>query len=131
MYGNSNTDDTEIYMSSPTIPSCSNDSFSIQNHEGLKCLYTNADSLGNKWAELESLVYIHQPDIVGITEVFPKTGDRVDVSSYLLEGFQQFVNPKYCVSGNRGAILFIRNGIDGGSYIKLNNINCKEVAGVK
>jgi len=123
---NSLTSDTEIYMNNSSNSSNTNDSFSIENHEGLKCLYTNADSIGNKWTELESLVYIHQPDIVGLTEAFPKTGDRVDISCFVLEGFQQFVNPRFCDIGNRGTILFIRNGIEGEIYPRMNNISSKE-----
>ena len=45
---------------------------SIYDSGGLKCMYTNADSVANKWSELETLAYIHQPDIIGITEISPK-----------------------------------------------------------
>ena len=45
---------------------------SIYDSGGLKCMYTNADSIANKWSELETLVCIHQPDIIGITEIFPQ-----------------------------------------------------------
>lgn len=40
--------------------------------KNLSCLYTNADQLMNKRSELQALTDIHQPDIIGITEVKPK-----------------------------------------------------------
>ena len=36
------------------------------------CLYTNADQFLNKRAELKRLVEIHNPSIIGITDVKPK-----------------------------------------------------------
>lgn len=86
-------------------------------------MYTNADSIANKWSELETLVYIHQPDIIGITEIFPKD---FELSSYVLKGFQQIMNRKYTDKSNRGAIIFVRDGLEVKSFEKLNNIACKE-----
>ena len=80
---------------------------SIYDSGGLKCMYTNADSIANKWSELETLVCIHQPDIIGITEIFPK-GKDFELSSYVLKGFQQIMNGKFTDKGNRGAVLFVR-----------------------
>ena len=38
----------------------------------LNCMYTNADCLLNKRKELEANIATMQPDIIAITEVFPK-----------------------------------------------------------
>ena len=68
---------------------------SVEYKEGLRCLYTNIDCISNKWTELETLINMQQPHIVGITEVFPKTQDNVNLSAYTLEGFQQLINPRF------------------------------------
>lgn len=52
-------------------------SFSLEDKRWLKCLYTNADSIANKWSELEALVYIYQPDIIGLTKAFSKSSDNI------------------------------------------------------
>ena len=39
----------------------------------IKCLYTNANSLGNKRSELQGITIQHAPDVIGITEVWEKT----------------------------------------------------------
>ena len=64
---------------------------SVQYKEGLKCLYTNIDCISNKWTELEALIYLQNPDIVGITEVFSKNQETINLSAYVLEGFQQLI----------------------------------------
>ena len=116
------TDSTRLYSDS----SSSNVDISVQYKGGLKCLYTNIDCISNKWTELEALIYLQQPDIVGITEVFPKNQDEINLSAYTLEGFQQFVNPQFCVKNNRGTILFARSDLDVMLHDRLNNSSSKE-----
>jgi len=91
-----------------------NSTFELQESDHLKFLYTNADSISNKWTELEALTYIHQPDVISITEAFPKSYESLDMSSYALEGYQSYVNQKFANVGNRGTctLLFIRNNIE-------------------
>lgn len=92
----------------------------------MKCLYTNIPCISNKWTELEALIYLQQPDIVGITEVFPKTRERINLSTYVLEDFQQFVNPRFCEKNNRGTILFVRNSLEVSLHNRLNELSSKE-----
>ena len=39
------------------------------NKDSITCLYTNADSLSNKRTELDTMIEIHRPAIIGIVEV--------------------------------------------------------------
>ena len=40
----------------------------IQEIDGIKCLYTNAECITNKWKELEIVVELHKPKIIGVVE---------------------------------------------------------------
>lgn len=122
---NSVSDDS-INTSHP-LSSSSNTSIETRLNEfgGIKCMYTNADSISNKWTELETLVYIHQPDVIGITEIFPK-GKDFDISSYVLKGFQPILNKNFIDKNNRGCVLFVRDGLEVKSYEKLNDLSSKE-----
>ena len=75
---------------------------------------------------MEALIYLQQPDIVGITEVFPKTRETINLSAYVLEDFQQFVNPRFCEKNNRGTILFVRNSLEVSLHNRLNELSSKE-----
>ncbi|XP_060606940.1 uncharacterized protein LOC132759227 [Ruditapes philippinarum] len=101
-------------------------SISIENQNGLKCLYTNADSISNKWSELEALVYLHQPDIVGLTEAFKKNLENPNLSSYVLQGYHVFCNPKFQNVASRGTLLFVRDYLEVTEYKKLNENSAKE-----
>ena len=80
-------------------------------HDGLKCLYTNADSLQNKLPELELYVESENVDIVAITESLCKNPSEFYDPIFMLKGFA-------CVSNNagRGTLLFIRNNLE---YVRL------------
>ena len=47
----------------------------IFNFKSLKCWYTNVDSLSNKLDELKSKISVNKPDIVALSEIYPKSGD--------------------------------------------------------
>ena len=100
--------------------------FSLKEKGGLKCFYTNCDSIANKWSELEALIYIHQPDIIGLTEAFSKRNESINMSEYEIDGFQQFSNPRFVGKGNRGTILFIRSDLEANLYNRMNDRSCKE-----
>ena len=51
-----------------------NSRVTVATYKSLKCWYTNADSLPNKFCELKSRLTIDKPDIVAITEVNCKIG---------------------------------------------------------
>ena len=107
--------------------SLSQDPFQLVDKNGLKCLYTSADSISNKWSELETLVHIHQPDIIGLTEAFPKNQEtNNDLSGYVLQGYQTFYNEKFIGRGNRGTLLLMRDCLEVSEYKKLNNKLAKE-----
>ena len=85
-------------------------------------MYTNADSISNKWSELETSVHIHQPDIIGLTEAFPKNQEtNDDLSGYVLQEYQTFYNDKFLGRGNRGTLLFMWDCLEVSEYKKLNN----------
>ena len=75
----------------------------------------------NKWTEIECIVYNLQPDIIGIhvTEAFSKSTETVHQGNYVLQGFNQFINPQNVDNSDRGifftdliVFLFIRNGLN-------------------
>ena len=44
----------------------------VFTEKSITCIFTNADTLTNKFPELQTLLEIHRPDIIGVTEVKPK-----------------------------------------------------------
>ena len=120
---------SEVGQSSENLSSITDENeidVSLQYTNGLKCLYTNIDCISNKWTELEALIYLQKPDIVGITEVFSKNQDTVNLSAYVLEGFQQIVNPRFCEKSNRGVIIFVRDSLEVSLHNRLNEISSIE-----
>ena len=78
-----------------------------------KCLYTNAQSIVKKHLELEALVDIHDPDIIGITETW--LNNKVSDKEYCIEGYQKPVRQdRLDTKDGRGGgvMLFIKNDID-------------------
>ncbi len=79
-----------------------------ENGEKLILLYTNADCLTNKMAELNSLMQQPrlEPDIVVITEAKPKNARyRVNPSEFNIEGFYTFILD-FNEEGSRGIVLY-------------------------
>ena len=75
---------------------------------GLKCMYTNSDTLTNKMEELEVFVNKHNIDIIAICETLPKNS-LDDKNDYV------FNLPDYKPinkSEGRGVCLFVKNNID-------------------
>ena len=72
----------------------------------IKCMYTNADTLTNKFLELELLVQENDYDVIAVTEVVPKSlGKQVD--GFVFEGYRVISD----LTG-RGVCLFIRSDIE-------------------
>ena len=44
----------------------------VNSIKSLKCWSTNADSLINKMNELKARIYLFKPDIIVVTEIYPK-----------------------------------------------------------
>uniref|UniRef100_K7EWV1 Endonuclease/exonuclease/phosphatase domain-containing protein n=1 Tax=Pelodiscus sinensis TaxID=13735 RepID=K7EWV1_PELSI len=78
------------------------------NQQKLRCLYTNARSLGNKMEELELLVQEVKPDIIGITETWWNT--RHDWSTGI-EGYVLFRKDRNKGKGG-GVALYIKDEVD-------------------
>ncbi len=77
------------------------------NIDGLRCLYTNADSLKNKLIEFQTIVRNLNPDIMAISEVYPKNYRFVLENSELqIQGYDIFRSPQD--SDHRGCALYIK-----------------------
>ena len=94
--------------------------------ESLKFYYTNADCLLNKMGELEILLDIVRPDIVVVSEVFPKNmkPSNIDQNEYKRNGFSSFIGN---VSDNsRGVVIYVRDGLNADYCSILTNSDFKE-----
>lgn len=76
---------------------------------------------------MEVLIYNQQPDIIAVNEVFPKNQQTDPCKeSYLLQGFQAIWNERFFCKGNRGSVIFVKDGIDVTMHKQLNNLSPKE-----
>ena len=76
------------------------------------CLYTNADRLMNKRSELKAYIDIYQPDIIGITEVKPKTERYVIQDCELsLDMYDMFHNLQNSSEEDRGVVLYVKSSL--------------------
>lgn len=73
---------------------------------GIKCMYTNADTLTNKLHELEMLAKERHYDVIAITEVLPKK-TNYEIENFILEGYKPITDKV-----GRGVSLFIRDNLD-------------------
>ena len=91
-----------------------NSRVTVATYKSLKCWYTNADSLSNKFCELKSRLTIDKPDIVAITEVNCKTGcNNVEFN---IDGYKTIQNTTH----QRGVCIFVKSDLH--SY-KDDNLN--------
>lgn len=72
---------------------------------GLQCLYTNAQSMGNKQDELELLVQQTKYDIIGITETW---WDKSHDWNVIMEGYNLFQRNRPDKKGG-GVALYVRD----------------------
>ena len=80
----------------------------VQKHN-LSCIYTNADSLLNKRAELSAIIVQHAPDVICITEFAPKnTALPVQEAELQVEGFDMFSNINNC---KRGVLIYTNKSL--------------------
>ena len=79
----------------------------------LKCINTNVDLLFNKRSELDVIISMHQPDMIGITKTLQKNRDMdPEENEFHIQGYDRFNNlgklckrgviPKYHPSGTTG-----------------------------
>ena len=95
-------------------------------HEGLTFLYTNADNLINKMDELRARVVVTNPDIIIITEVYPKTCDstitlpvELDITGYIC--FRSNV-----MKSSRGVVIYVKDIISAERRDNLSDSNFLE-----
>ena len=61
--------------------------------KSLKCWSTNADSLFNKLDELKTRIYLFSPDIIAITEIYPKHSQyELTAMELSIHGYDIFYN---------------------------------------
>ena len=94
----------------------------------LTIYYTNADNLLNKRNELQLIIASKQPDVLVITEIFPKNIESTKISQaeLNLEGYYFYGNK--VKDNSRGVILYIRNDIISYPCLEVENINFLESA---
>ena len=79
--------------------------------EQLSCMYTNSDSLINKFDELKDRIKEENPDIIGITEVLPKNSRYIVEKSELnMEEYDIFPE-SFPRNSNRGVLLYVRKNL--------------------
>ena len=74
----------------------------------LTCWYTNADSLINKLDELKSRILLRHPDIICVSEVFPKhCSYDVTVAEFCIDGYDCF----YSIFSHdvRGVCIYVKS----------------------
>ena len=89
-------------------PNYTNTFGSVTTHKSLKCWYTNADSLSNKFNELKSRLSVDKSDIVAITEVNCKFGGSN--AHYNIEGYKTIQHTINTTTAHqRGVCIFIKS----------------------
>ena len=98
-----------------------------QASRGLTCLYTNADSLLNKRVELKATISSIMPNVIAITEVYPKVQVDVDKAELEIDGFDCFVTGPE----GRGACIYVKKSLNAKLVEHLTNSDLKKVFGVR
>ncbi len=78
---------------------------------GLKTIYTNIDCLTkSKKSELEIMISTDKPDIVAITEIFPKNSAFDNMMEfYKMEGYETFIPD---LNSGRGLVIYFRKQLN-------------------
>ena len=80
-----------------------------QAPEQLNCLYSNVDSLLNKKDELEARISQSKPDVIALTEIFPKNIQyEVDNAELSITGYKLFLSTKR----KRGVAIYIKENLE-------------------
>ena len=76
--------------------------------KSLKCWSTNADSLFNKLDKLKARIYLLNPDIIAITEIYPKHSFyELTATALKIDGYDVFYND--ISSAHRGVCIYIKS----------------------
>ena len=93
-----------------------------QDHrKGCKIMYTNADSIMNKKAELFTRIELEKPDIIAITETKSKTIQEND-SIFDIPNFDKFENS----NPQRGVVIYINSAYNARKVDRLNSHSYQE-----
>ncbi len=86
----------------------------VLQEKSITCIFTNADAVTNKLAELETLLVIHKPDIVGVVEVKPKNiATPLTKTKLKLNGYELLPNNQCFTDEGRGVCLYVHESILG------------------
>ena len=104
---NSVKNDVHIFNDAPShVSNCRSDFNKAPGQ--LRCLYTNVDALLNKKDELEARILRTKPDIVALTEIYPKNiRYEVEISELEIPGFNLFLPKKH----RRGVAIYIKQNL--------------------
>ena len=96
------------------------------NLDKLRVYYTNADCLLNKIGELQVMIDIVKPDVIVVTELFPKSINpvNIDKNEYKINGFTCYTG--VIKENSRGVVIYVREDIKSDYCYTLNNDNFKE-----
>ena len=94
--------------------------------DGMSIFYTNADNLVNKIDELKVRVILKRPDIIVITEVYPKSGESTDIfpSELNISGYNTFYSKVQ--KSSRGVIIYVKDSFTAEINDKLTNSKFQE-----
>ena len=78
----------------------------------MKVLCLNADILTNKLPEFSLIVREHDPDIIGVNEVLPKSYNRkIYQEEFQIDGYEMIYHKNVSENKGRGSILYVKNGL--------------------
>jgi len=89
------------------------------NDLNIVCLFTNAQSIVKKLAELQANVYQHSPEIIGIAETW--CTNEVGNAELHLQGYDLFRNDRVCGVGG-GVMLYVRSDLSAIPCSTLNDV---------
>ena len=92
--------------------------------KSLKCWFTNADSLTNKLGELQCRIKVTSPDILCVTEVYPKNS-VYDVSPALLQISRYDCFVSSFSRGSHGVCIYVKSSLHA-SLLNMPDFNFSE-----
>ena len=82
-------------------------------NNALKCIYTNADGLNNKMAELSILIKETSPDLVLVTEAFNKTSSiEPRKNEFMLQDYDIIWNGEVTGKKRRGICVYAKDKLN-------------------
>ena len=82
----------------------------MNEDDGLRILYTNADQLPNKLTELKARIEVENPHIIVVTEVNHKRNTKPDIAIFNISGYQLY-HENVSIQG-RGIIIYVHQSLN-------------------